>query len=84
MDGRAQKGTHADADRGHYLTFLLTLTITPQVDADRGQDLTFLLTLTITHLANAYCGHDLTFLLTLTITPRPMPTVVIILRSFLH
>jgi hypothetical protein len=96
--------TPADADRGHYLTFLLTLTITPQVNYDRGHDLTFLitltiisqadadhghdltvlLTLTITQLANAGRGHDLTFLLTLTITPRPMPTVVIILRSFLH
>jgi hypothetical protein len=57
--------TQADADRGHYLTFLLTLTITPQADADSGRDLTFLFTLTITHL-------------------RSMPTVVMILRSFLH
>jgi hypothetical protein len=38
----------ADADRGRDLTFLLTLTITPQADADRGHDLQFLLTLTIT------------------------------------
>ena len=68
----------------HDLTFLLTLTITPQVNDARGHDLTFLITLTIISQADADRGHDLTFLLTLTITPRPMPTVVIILRSFLH
>jgi hypothetical protein len=60
------------------------LTLTPQVDANRGHDLTFLLTLIITPQGDADRGHDLTFLLTLTITPRPMPTVVMILRSFLH
>jgi hypothetical protein len=37
------------ANRGHDLTFLLTLTLTPQADADRGHDLPFLLTLTIKH-----------------------------------
>jgi hypothetical protein len=45
--------TQADADRGHYLTFLLTLTITPQADTDRGHDITFLLTLTLTPQADA-------------------------------
>jgi hypothetical protein len=59
--------TQADADRGHDLTFLLTLTITHQANADRGHDLTFLLTLTITPQADADGGHDITFLLTTTV-----------------
>jgi hypothetical protein len=67
--------------RGHDLTFLLTLTITPQTNADRGHDITFLLTLTITPQVDADRGHDLTFLLSLTITPSAWGVMVSVRRN---